>query len=94
LKLPWDATRLKGNLNGAKNPWVTFWKKRALPAEDCWILRFIDPYIGELMSDKPDATAGELRMMEIASAARVCWMLAISKNNWKVVSSFMQARAK
>lgn len=78
----------KGNINASKHPWATYWSRRALKKEDRWILRFVRPYVDSLRSDKPDATEGEQRMIEIASAARVAWMLALTREEWKAVSRF------
>jgi hypothetical protein len=64
-----------GNLNAAKWPWRTYWRRRALKRKDRWVFSFVEPYKEELFSDKPEATAGEKRMIEVASAARACWML-------------------
>jgi hypothetical protein len=78
----------KGNINASKHPWATYWSRRALKKEDRWILRFVRPYRDSLLSDKADATEGEQRMIEIASAARVAWMLALTRGEWKAVSRF------
>ena len=79
----------KGNINASKHPWATYWARRALKKEDRWILRFVGPYVDSLYSDKPGATEGEQRMIEIASAARVAWMLALTREEWQAVSRFM-----
>lgn len=86
-----------GNLNGAKYPWRSYWSRRALKREDSWVLRFVESYPADLISDKggpEEVTAGEKRMIEVASAARVCWMLAISRNDWKAAGTFMTAETR
>jgi hypothetical protein len=69
-----------GNLNGCKRPWRAFWRRRALRAEDRWILPVIDAYGPALASDKAnDMTEGERRMAEIAEMARGASMLILAE---------------
>ena len=61
-----------GNLNRARHPWRSFWRRRALQREDRWIQPLLEDYAQGLISDKggPDAmSAAELRMVELAQLA-------------------------
>ncbi|MEE8075868.1 MAG: hypothetical protein V3T60_09625, partial [Candidatus Binatia bacterium] len=54
-----------GNLNAVKNPWRSFWKRRALRPEDRWLAPVLDGYLDDLISDKgglDSITSGERRM--------------------------------
>ena len=68
-----------GNLGGSRRPWETYWRRRALKPKDRWVLYLVRDYIPGLQADKPDATAAETRLMELASVSRVCWALAMSR---------------
>ena len=71
-----------GNLNAAKHPWGPFWKRRALGAEDRWIIPVLESYLDEIIRDKGGAdsiTAGERRVAEIAQTARGAQMLILSE---------------
>ena len=71
-----------GNLNAAKHPWGPFWRRRALGAEDRWIIPVLESYLDEIISDKGGAdtiTAGERRVAEIAQTARGAQMLILSE---------------
>ncbi|MDC8450043.1 MAG: hypothetical protein LV473_17040 [Nitrospira sp.] len=68
-----------GNLHAAKYPWRTFWRRRALKAEDRWILPVLETYASALELDKPNLTAGEARMIEIAQTARGATMLILAE---------------
>lgn len=70
-----------GNLNNARRPWRSFWKRRALRSEDRWILPTIESYGSGLISDKggeESISAAEMRMIEIAQISRGCAMLILS----------------
>jgi hypothetical protein len=70
------------NLNSAgKAPWRVYWRRRALRPEDRWVLQLVQDYIPPLEADKggpEEITAGERRLLELAAAARVCWLLAVA----------------
>ena len=68
-----------GNLNHVKHPWKTFWRRRALKAEDRWVLPRIESYAAGLEMDKPDLSNAEARMIEIAQTARGATMLILSE---------------
>jgi hypothetical protein len=71
-----------GNLNAVKNPWASFWRRRALRPQDRWILPLLDAYAGSLVADRggPEAmTAGEAHMIEIARLARGCTLLILAE---------------
>ena len=72
-----------GNLNGTRYPWRVYWRKRALRPEERWVLTLVAGYGHDLISDKggeEGITAGERRLVELAVAARVCWLLAIASS--------------
>ena len=67
------------NINASRHPWRSFWRRRALKAEDKWILPVIEGYASGLASDKPGASEGELRMIEIAQISRGATMLILAE---------------
>lgn len=68
-----------GNLNGSCHPWRSFWRRRALKAEDKWILPVIEGYASGLAADKPALSEGEARMIEIGQIARGATMLILAE---------------
>lgn len=68
-----------GHLHTAKYPWRSFWRRRALKAEDRWILPVLEGYANGLLSDKPNATEGEQRCVEIGQIARGATMLILAE---------------
>jgi hypothetical protein len=71
----------RGNLNGSKNSWLTFWRRRAVKEADRWIIPLIEKYSTELIDGKggDHATAAERRAIEIAQTARGCAMLILKE---------------
>lgn len=67
-----------GNLNRAKYPWRSFWRRRALRPTDAWVASIVAQHLAGSESDKPDMTEGEKRMAEVAATARGCWTLVLS----------------
>jgi len=67
------------NLNSVKHKWNVFWRRRALKAEDRWILPVLESYLGALLSDKPDATETEKLVMQNAQTARGAVMLILAE---------------
>jgi hypothetical protein len=68
-----------GHLHNAKYPWRSFWRRRALKAEDRWILPVLEGYSGGLLSDRPDASEAERRCVEVAQIARGASMLILAE---------------
>lgn len=68
-----------GNLNAAKRPWRSFWRRRALRPEDRWIKSMMEAYSDGLLLDKPDASEAERRCIELAQIARGCSMLILAE---------------
>jgi hypothetical protein len=68
-----------GHLHNAKYPWRSFWRRRALRAQDRWILGVLDSYSSGLLSDRPDATEAEQRCVEVAQIARGASMLILAE---------------
>jgi hypothetical protein len=69
-----------GNLNACDHPWRAFWRRRALRPQDKWAAAFAELYEAGLLSDKPDASEGERRVIELAGTARVCVVLILSES--------------
>jgi hypothetical protein len=67
------------NLNHCKRPWDVFWRRRALRPQDKWIGGVLGRYASDLAADKPDLTAGEERMIQIAQTARGATMLILAE---------------
>ncbi len=87
----------RGNLNGVKNPWIAFWRRRALRPEDRWALRLVTDYVPSLIADKGGAehvSYAEQREMELAAVARVCWALGMHYGNLDVVARFVGLESK
>ena len=73
-----------GNINGSRNPWSTFWRRRLAKDEFRWVFPIVEAYRSEIIADKggwDGITAMEKRMAEIAGTARGCWQLALSEGN-------------
>lgn len=68
-----------GNINNSKRPWNTFWRRKALRKEDRWILPTLEAYPNSLLSDKPDASEAERRLIEVAQIARGASMLILAE---------------
>jgi hypothetical protein len=68
-----------GNLNNSRHPWRSFWRRRALRAEDKWVLPILEEYPVGLLSDKPDASEAERRCIEVAQIARGASMLILAE---------------
>jgi len=68
-----------GNLNRSVHPWRSFWRRRALKAADKWVLPMLESYSAGLVSDKPNLTQGEARMIEISQMARGATMLILAE---------------
>jgi hypothetical protein len=85
------------NLNAVRNPWATYWSRRALKPEHRWALALVRDYVPSLIAEKggPENVAfAEQRVMELAATARVCWALALAAGDLETVARFMaQERA-
>jgi hypothetical protein len=68
-----------GNMNAARHPWRSFWKRKALRAADRWILPVIQTYASGLASDKPNLTEAEARLIEIGQISRGASMLILAE---------------
>ena len=68
-----------GNLNSARFPSRSFWRRRALRASDRWILPVLENYLSALESDKPDMTETEKLMAQNAQTARGATMLIMAE---------------
>lgn len=69
----------KNNLNAAKRPWRSFWKRRALRPEHRHINRVVEDGGSELLRDHPDASAAQRRCIEIWQIARGASMLILGE---------------
>ena len=68
-----------GNLNNCKRTGLAFWRRRALKAEDRWILPRLERYSAGLTSDKPGLTEAEARLIEIGQISRGASMLILAE---------------
>lgn len=68
-----------GNLNASRHPWRSFWRLRALKAQDRWLLRTLESYRNGLASGKGCLTEVEARTIEIAQTARGATMLILAE---------------
>lgn len=87
----------KGNLSAVRNPWNTYWRRRALRHEDRWVLRLVKDYVPELIADKggeSNVSFAETKVMEVAAAARLCWLLCKSKEYLDGVARFQMIEVK
>ncbi len=66
-----------GNLHHCRRPWEVFWRRRALRAQDRWMLRVLGSYLAGLVADKPEPSNAAMRLMEIAQIARGASMLIL-----------------
>jgi hypothetical protein len=81
-----------GNLNGVRNPWNPYWRRRALKKEDRWALALVRDYVPSLVADKGDAdnvSFAEMKVAELAAVARVCWALAMTRGDLDAVGRFI-----
>lgn len=67
------------NINASRYPWRSFWRRRALKAEDRWILPTLESYSAGLASDKPGLTEAEMRCIEIGQISRGATMLILAE---------------
>lgn len=68
-----------GHLHNSRHPWRSFWRRRALRAEDKWILPSLESYSAGLASDKPNLTEAEARLIEIGQISRGATMLILAE---------------
>jgi len=83
---------MRGNFNAVRNPWLTFWRRRALPPEKRWVLRLVEDYVPSLVADKggPDNVSyAEMKVIETAAVARACWALAMADGDLDAVARFL-----
>lgn len=83
-----------GNLNAVRNPWTSYWRRRALRPDDRWVLRLVEDYVPSLVADKggdTEVSFGQRKVMELAGVARVCWALAMAAGNLEMVARFVGA---
>jgi hypothetical protein len=82
----------KGNMNGARNPWALYWRRRALKPEDRWVLRLVEDYVPSLISDlggEANVSFAQRKVAELAAVARACWALAMAAGNLDAVARFV-----
>ena len=68
-----------GNTNASRYAWRTLTRRGLLREQDQWVGRPLDLYVQGLLSDKPEATAGERNIIEIAATAKACVLLIMSE---------------
>jgi hypothetical protein len=68
-----------GHLRGARHPWKLFWKRKVIKPEHRWIVPFLEAYVHDLRADKPELTAGEARVLELAQISRGVILLILAE---------------
>jgi hypothetical protein len=71
-----------GNLNAARDPWKSYWRRRALRKQDAWVRPLIDSYGEGLIADKGGLDAmsnAEIHMAELAALARGVLLLILAQ---------------
>ena len=68
-----------GNLNSARYPWRSFWRRRVLKQGDQWIGAVLEQYASALASDKPTMSETERLMAENAAVARGAVLLVLAE---------------
>jgi hypothetical protein len=63
------------NTNAVRHPWRSFWKRLALKDEHKSVGLALVKYENALLRDKPDATEGERRTIELACEAKAARLL-------------------
>lgn len=87
----------RGNVNAVRNPWDTYWRRRALRHSDRWVLRQVLDYVPNLIADKggeSNVSFAEQKVMEVAAAARLCWQLALSYQAFSDAARFQVIEVK
>jgi hypothetical protein len=97
LSLPAKPKRRRGgqpgNLNATKYTWRALARRGHLVrAEDRWVLPAMEQYKRELESDKPDATAGERRLIELCAMARAIQALMLARTDEDGIAAQLTAR--
>lgn len=67
------------NTNAAKHGWRTLWRRAALREADVWVRRPVELYIKALTADKPNLTAGEQAVLEVAATSKGCSLLILEE---------------
>lgn len=67
------------NLNASKHSWRALWRRSLVRQEDSWVRQPVEKYISALLRDKPNPTAGEASMIEVAALARGCSLLIMGE---------------
>jgi hypothetical protein len=84
-----------GNLNAGRISYRTYWRRRVLRKDDRWVLRLVQDYVPELVTDLGgDPSAQQKRTIEICAAARVCWLLALAAQDLETVARFHGIEAR
>ncbi len=87
----------RGNVSAVRNPWNTYWRRRALRHCDRWVLRLLDDYVPNLVADKggeDNVSFAEHKVMEIAAVACACRALAMSYQSYTDVARFLVIEMK
>ena len=63
------------NTNAAKYGWRVLLRRALIRETDTWVRRPMELYASSLLSDKPEATAGQQHAIEIAATAKGCTLL-------------------
>lgn len=67
------------NTNAARYGHRLLWRGAGLRASDAWIRRPLDLYSRALVADKPNITAAERAVLEVAATAKGCTLLILEE---------------
>lgn len=69
------------NTNAAKekNAYKTLWRRNMVSEANNWVVLPIERYVSALISDKPDATAGQRHVIQVAATAQGCILLILAE---------------
>lgn len=67
------------NTNASKYGWRVLWRRALIRETDTWVRRPIELYASSLLADKPEATAGQQHVVEVATTAKACVLLILQE---------------
>lgn len=65
------------NTNASRYGWRVLLRRALIRETDTWVRRPMESYASSLLSDKPEATAGEQHVIEVATVAKACTLLIL-----------------
>ena len=67
------------NTNASKYSWRVLVNRGLIREADAWVRRPMQLYASSLLSDKPEATAGQQHAIEVAATAKGCTLLILNE---------------